>query len=123
MTHPRIRTAAVWAHGPRVRNKDLLLNLVEEGVEDRQVQHTCESNATSAALAPNVAVLTIIMGCQLTSTLYTVARAKSGLLSLPDILLRLRDLDFILSVKMELSDSRALAAFSETDLQDKSQQC
>ena len=51
MTHPSIRTAAVWAHGPRVKNKDFLLNLVEEGVEDRQVQHTCESNATSAALA------------------------------------------------------------------------
>ena len=52
MTHPSIRTAAVWAHGPRVRSKDFLLNLVEEGVEDRQVQHTCESNVTSAALAP-----------------------------------------------------------------------
>ena len=63
------------------------------------------------------------MGCQLTSTLYTVARAKSGLLSLPDILRRLRDLDLILSVKIELSDSRALAAFSETDLQDRSKQC
>ena len=63
------------------------------------------------------------MGCQLTSTLYTVARAKSGLLSLPDILRRLRDLDLILSVNMEFSDSRALAAFSETDLEDRSQQC
>ena len=39
----------------RVWNKVFLLNLVKESVEDRQVQHTGESNATSAALAPNVA--------------------------------------------------------------------
>ena len=58
------------------------------------------------------------MGCQLTSTLYTVARAKSGLLSLPDILRRLRVLGLILSAMMGTSDSRALAAFSETDLED-----
>ena len=32
------------------------MNLVKESVEDRQVQHTGESNATSAALAPNVSV-------------------------------------------------------------------
>ena len=59
------------------------------------------------------------MGCPLTSTLYTVARAMSGLLSLPDILRRLRVLDLILSVMMGPSDSRALAAFSETDLEDR----
>ena len=39
----------------RVWNKVFLLNLVKESVEDRQVQHTGESNATSAALAPNIA--------------------------------------------------------------------
>ena len=31
------------------------VNLVRQGVEDRQVLHTCESNVTSAALVPNVA--------------------------------------------------------------------
>ena len=37
-----------------------MLNLVKEGVVDRQVQHTCENNATSAALAQNAACLFFI---------------------------------------------------------------
>ena len=32
-----------------------MVNLVKVTVEDRQVQHIFESNATSAALAPNIA--------------------------------------------------------------------
>ena len=46
---------ALWISTYIYWNKVFLLNLVKESVEDRQVQHTGESNATSAALAPNVA--------------------------------------------------------------------
>ena len=55
-----------------------------------------------------------------TSTLYTVARGMSGLLSLPDGLLRLLRLCVLvhnLGPNIARSDSRGLAAFSETDLQ------
>ena len=55
-----------------------------------------------------------------TSTLYTVARGMSGLLSLPDGLLRLLRLCVLvhtLGPSIPLSDSRVLAAFSETDLE------
>ena len=39
----------------RILELRFVVNLVEVTVEDRQVQHICESNATSAALAPNIA--------------------------------------------------------------------